>query len=156
MIASPYAGAGGEWYAVATITTSTSPSVIPIDTEVHSVGGVAVADIVTNNEVEIKKSGYYNLEYTACTDVSSGTNRSIARAYMQIDTGGGYGTVTASISYCYARTTTGGEGTMTRKIRRWFNAGDKLRLRIDRQSGSSTIISIATGCGFSLTYIDDH
>ncbi len=156
MSLSPFIGAGGEWHSLATVSSTGSAATIPLDTEDELSGGVASADLVTNNDVTILVSGVYLIVACYGFDVSSGTSRSIGRGFMEIDTGGGFATMLATLTHQYNRTLAAGEDTSTRSSRRYLNKGDVLRMRMQRIAGSNTVTTVATGCGLCLTFLSDR
>lgn len=81
--------------------------------------------------------------------VSSGTNRSQSKSWIEIDTGSGYELVAGSESYGYNRTSTGGYSTIamctTVHLDKTITIPVKFRIRAKRISGSNTLNTVAVG-----------
>ena len=90
------------------------------------------------------------ISYSCSTDVSSGTARSSSYSWLEIDTGGGYAEIAGTRGFMYNRITSAGENTASKTITRQINAGDKIRMRAARLSGTDTIITKALGSNLTV------
>lgn len=155
MSLSPFIGAGGEWHNLANVSSTGSAITIAIDTEDESSGGVIAADL-GNFDFEFLVSGCYSITATYGFDVTFGTSRSIGRGFLEIDTGSGFAAMLATLTNQYNRTLAAGEGSGSRTTRRYFNKGDKIRMRLQRIAGSSTVSTNATANGLTITFLSDR
>jgi len=122
-----------DWYGGQQITAT--PITLDFDgprysnTKFTNVGG----------ELEFLEDGPYLVLSRATASITSGTNRSETRMWLEKDVGSGWETVWGSEAFLYHRTLAAGKATATSLVT--FNAviGDKIRIRLERTAGSSTI-----------------
>lgn len=122
---------------------STSWTDVPFGTErkktaafAHSVGG---------SEVTIGRAGTYVILARATTTITAGTARTDSSIRLVIDTGSGYVAVPGTTAIMYNRTLNLGETTGVCFVALDINAGDKIKLQVKRDSGSSTLQLLAGG-----------
>lgn len=147
-----FLGAGGTWSATAA-ASFTSATTVPLDTEVEASGGVVRPDLITNHDLEILVPGRYMLVADWNADNDASTARSVARGFLELDTGGGFSTLAHTSAYFYCRTSAQGEGggSRTRTLR--LKRGDKIRSQIQLHAGSATLVTLATGCSITAVYL---
>lgn len=90
-------------------------------------------------ELEFLTAGPYLVLARVTASITSGTSRSESHMVLEEDTGAGWTTVWGSEAFIYHRTKNEGKGTAASMISYNANAGDKIRIRLDRTGGTSTI-----------------
>ena len=88
------------------------------------------------------------ISYRVSTSISSGSNRSISSAWIEVDTGSGFAEIDGTRVFMYNRSAGSGENTGTANFVYLINAGDVFRIRVERISGSDTITTVADGSEF--------
>jgi len=88
-------------------------------------------------------------------NVSSGNSRSMSKAWIEVDTGGGYTAIPGVDGYMYNRTAGNGWGTVllmtTYQINKIENGTRKFRIRTQRAAGTNTIVTLANASNFVCT-----
>jgi hypothetical protein len=131
-------------------TNVTSVDTVILDTE--RINTASSIFTLSTNTVEINADITASVIYRVSTDVSTGTNRSLTTAWLEIDTGAGFSEVAGSRVYMYNRQATAGGNTGTAALILSLNTGDILRIRCQRIQGTDTTVTIANGS--SLTIVD--
>ncbi len=90
---------------------------------------------VGSTEIEIKKNGWYKIQYEVSLKVSNGSSRTASRSYIVVNGSEVYG----SESYGYHRNSSQGYDTSSAKVPVYLNAGDKVKIQSVRKSGSATL-----------------
>jgi len=90
-------------------------------------------------ELEFLSAGSFLVLSRATASITSGTNRSETHMFLEKDVGAGWEIIWGSEAFIYHRIINRGKGTATSLIT--FNAvvGDKIRIRLERTGGTSTI-----------------
>jgi hypothetical protein len=126
-----------------------------------------VTTCIFNNEKKNTDTGLYTLNTTtgevtfnrtaeilANSNISSNVNsnsRTSVITYMEIDTGSGYTKQDGSEGYSYHRQTSNGHGTATSQSTATVNAGDKLRVQMQRIIGDTSFPLLPNGCSLVIT-----
>lgn len=79
------------------------------------------------------------------TDINSGSARSTSRFTVQLNTGSGYNEIAGMRGFMYNRTSGNGAATGSSQGVFSFNSGDKIRILVQRNTGSDTITTLANG-----------
>ena len=101
-------------------------------------------------EVTIVDTSTYLVQVSVTNQALSGTSRSESEFDVQIDTGAGYASVPGSDKYIYHRQSSQGKGTASAQFIWVATAGDKIKVRAQRTSGTTTISTLGDGCQFTL------
>jgi len=91
------------------------------------------------NELTVNVGGTYAVAFTVSLDSSVGGNRSVGRIWLELNSV----EVDGSRGFTYNRNTTEGDNTASGFVILTLTAADVLRLRFTRDSGASTLITIA-------------
>ncbi len=102
----------------------------------------------SSGELEFITANQCWVSYRVSADDTS-NSRSVTRCFMEIDTGSGFSEVAGSRTYLYNRTTTAGENSAHAMMLIDADAGDKVRVRASRETGSNNI-TIADGSSLSI------
>jgi hypothetical protein len=134
-----------------TVTTtgfSTSAATVLLDqTRINSAPSLFS---FVNSELTVNSSINALISYRVSTEISSGSARSTSFAWIELDTGSGFAEVEGSRAFMYNRTLDSSANTGSSNILLNLNAGDKIRLRVQRQDGSDTLNTIIQGCNLSV------
>ncbi len=95
----------------------------------------------SNDQVNVFIAGLYLCIYSVSVDVSSGTNRSVSRSRLLLN--GTEPTEQVTRAYGYNRNTTDGKATLQNTCLINLEAGDTLEIEVTRESGASTLTTIA-------------
>ena len=118
-----------------------------LDTDIMDKGGIAHLE---TGEVVFDKAGIFNINVSYGADITS-NNRSTSRAFLQLDTGSGFGDVTTIVLFGYHRQTNDGEGTSSQTTPLEIAAGDRLKLQVIRNSGTGATETIPNACALNIT-----
>lgn len=122
-----------DWYGGQQITAT--PITLDFDGPRYPNANFANA----GGELEFLTAGPYLVLARVTASITSGTSRSESHMVLEEDTGAGWTTVWGSEAFIYHRNASQGKGTAASMISYNANAGDKIRIRLDRTGGSSTI-----------------
>ena len=136
-----YDNTGGQTFTTGTITVN-------LDTTRLDSGDGAFT--LASDEVTINKEGTYVITYRVSLEVVGSNTRSGGRAWLEIDTGGGFSEVDGSRAYTYNRQQGDSENTAVAMVILDLNVGDELRVRAARQHGSGTLSTIADSSSLSI------
>lgn len=156
----------------ASSTTPTPPSIPPFNDTFQAydtVGGLVLTgsfQTINFNSVDISDSSYtyssgeltfdeaglYEIESDITTDITTGVSRSESEIRLQEDTGSGWVDVPV-FRKIYNRTDGQGATTASINIKRRFQVGDKIRVVVRRESGTSTVETMADGSSLSASYV---
>ncbi len=103
-----------------------------------------------SSEVIIEEDGWYEITYHLSTDVDDGTSRSGSTAKIEINIGGFWGDLPGTLTYMYNRNEAVGGTSASATIWHEFSTGDKIRLLIRQDSGSSTVSTLQDSVGLSV------
>ncbi|WP_457559028.1 hypothetical protein [Candidatus Harpocratesius sp.] len=103
-----------------------------------------------SSEVTIEEDGWYEITYHLSTDVDSGTSRSGSTAKIEINIGGLWGDLPGTLTYMYNRNDAVGGTSSSATIWHEFSTGDKIRLLVRQDSGSSTVSTLPDSVGLSV------
>jgi len=144
----------------ATGGTSTTSSVtwtdIPFDTEVFETSDFTHA--ANSAEVTINTAGIYLVSYYVDCKATTTVKDTAFDAHITIDTGGGYGSLSAS----HSTGSTRGDGDMTTKpigtaslvMLVEFGSGDKIKIQIKKSDAAAATMQTEVGsCGLIITSI---
>lgn len=92
-----------------------------------------------NGELEFLEAGPYLILARATVSITDGTSRSTSQMVLEEDTGSGWTTVWGTEAFMYHRTLTDGKDTGTSLLTYNAAVGDKIRIRLTRVHGSSTL-----------------
>lgn len=134
-----YDNAGGQTFTTGTITVN-------IDTVRENTGFSLASDVVT-----VINSGLYIIAFRVSTEISSGSARSTSKAWLELDTGGGFSEVDGSRGFMYNRNSTAGDNSCSITVVLDLSAGDQLRIRANRIAGGAALITQADGSGITIT-----
>lgn len=101
-------------------------------------------------ELTIPQTATYNVTVRVTTHITSGTSRSDCKIRLMKDTGSGYTEIPGSLAYTYNRTDNLGTDTANVTILDDLDAGDKIKLQVAQDSGSSTIQLLANGSSLTV------
>ncbi len=102
---------------------------------------------LSSYSVTVKNAGYYLINYSASTYVTSSTsNRTTSKAALHINNNWTAGTS----GWMYNRMQTYGHNSCSRTMIFLLNANDVIDIRVIRQSGTDTIGTISHGCGLTI------
>lgn len=102
-------------------------------------------------EITVLKTSRYNLDFGIAVEQSTGNSRSYWVAIVQRDTGSGYAVIPGLVvTPVYSRNDEQGDGTASRSRVLDLNAGDKIKIVVQRLSGGATLSSIAGASSISL------
>ncbi len=131
-----YDNTGGQTFTNTTVTLN-------LDTVRKNVGGFSLA----SDEVTVVSG-----TYSVFAKVSVGSNgRATAEAWIELDTGSGYFEVDGTRGIMYCRDQSSGENTCTIPAVLDLSDDDKLRIRMIRTTGSTTITTRADAGGLVIT-----
>lgn len=106
----------------------------------------------SSGELTLDEDGLYEIEVDVTTDITSGTSRSESEVRLQENLGSGWVDVPA-FRKIYNRTDGQGATTASINVKRNYSSGDQLRVVVRRESGVSTIETLADGSSFSVMFI---
>jgi len=106
----------------------------------------------SSGEITFGTSGYYEVSYSVSMDVNVG-GRKTSRSRLSLDNGSGYNEIPRSGSFGYHRSTTQGQGSISKTIRQQFLVGDKIKLQISRATGGGSLITIAGDSNITINKI---
>jgi hypothetical protein len=133
------------------ITTSTNSSTdVNVQWDVSKNTGALFTFSPTSAVVEINQDGYYFISYNISIDITSGNSRTSGRTRLYLDTGSGYSIVPGLTSYSYHRNSSEGEDTASKSSILQLSDGDKINVRIARESGSATLVTITGASNFTI------
>ncbi len=135
-----YDNTGGQTFTTGTITVN-------LDTTRTDSGDGAFT--LASDEVTINKDGTYVISYRFGNNVTSNT-RCGAKAWLEIDTGSGFSEIDGSLTYTYNRGVSYGENTAMAMVVLDVDAGDKVRMRADREHGSGTMTTLVDASSLSI------
>jgi len=135
-----YDNTGGQTFTTGTITVN-------LDTTRTDSGDGAFT--LASDEVTINKDGTYVISYRFGNNVTSNT-RCGAKAWLEIDTGSGFSEIDGSLTYTYNRGVSYGENTAMAMVVLDVDAGDKVRMRADREHGSGTMETLVDASSLSI------
>ena len=136
-----YDNTGGQTFTTGTITVN-------LDTTRLDSGDGAFT--LASDVVTINKDATYVITYRVSVEVVGSNNRSGGRAWLEIDTGGGFSEVDGSRAYTYNRQQGDSENTAVAMVILDLNVGDELRVRAARQHGTATLSTIADSSSLSI------
>ena len=139
-----------------TTTTTVSPTTyadVEWDTEVIKHDMYTHSTSTDPEEITIDIDCTLMIDCDFAFDFISGSSRATSAMKLQVDTGSGYADIPNTVDYAYHRTANDGENGLHVSIAYSFSAGDKLKVQVKRNSGSSVITSIADGCRLRLMRI---
>ena len=90
-------------------------------------------------ELEFLEAGPHLILARATASITSGSSRSESHMVLEENLGSGWQTIWGSEAFIYHRNSNQGKGTATSLITFNANVGDKLRIRLNRSGGTSTI-----------------
>jgi hypothetical protein len=108
----------------------------------------------TTGILTIQRDGLYKIGYDVSLDMTAGGVRSNGRAFLEVNTGGGYAEESGFRGFSYHRSVGVGEDSMHGALQLSLSDGDLLRIRAIRHSSSDTLETIADGSRFLAEYID--
>jgi len=126
--------------------TTTGTMTVNLDNERKNTGQFSL----TNDEVTIGTGGTFIVIMRVSTDIQSGTSRTSSKCWLERNTGSGYTEVPGSCGYMYNRTLNNAEDSATVSLILDLNSDDKLRVRLSRITGSSTLSTISNGSSLTL------
>ena len=135
-----YDNTGGQTFTTGTITVN-------LDTTRTDSGDGAFT--LASDEVTINKDGNYVISYRFGNNVTSNT-RCGAKAWLEIDTGSGFSEIDGSLTYTYNRGVSYGENTAMAMVVLDVDAGDKVRMRADREHGTGTMTTLVDASSLSI------
>ena len=100
---------------------------------------------VASGEVTINSNINLGIYFRASADTLS-NSRTESRAWLEIDSGSGFAEVDGTSIWLYHRQISQGKNTGSGYIAYNASSGDKVRLRIERSSGSGNLEYVAEGC----------
>lgn len=100
-------------------------------------------------EVTVSEADKYIITARVTTAMTSGS-RSQSQLRIMLDTGSGFNEVPGTLARMYNRTTAQGEATGTVVIATTLSAGDKLKVQVQRVSGSAALNLLADGSSLTV------
>lgn len=123
------------------------------DNEALQSAGAAFTLNTTTGVVTINKTSIFKVDYRVTADTADGARRT-TESLIEVDTGSGFAEISASLgssrAYTYNRNNASGENTASAQAILSLNAGDELRIRIRRSSGSGIIDTVPSGTSISI------
>lgn len=104
--------------------------------------------------VTILESANYLVYGWVSTGLFGGSARTSSRMRLQLDTGGGFVTLSGTSGSMYNRLTGNGWNSCSCMIVRRLNAGDIIKMQAARHVGTSVVITLGSGSGLSLARLD--
>jgi len=104
---------------------------------------------ISGPEITFNTNGWYCVDYTTSIDINSG-GRKTSRSRLVLDTGSGYSEIIRSGVYAYHRSGVQGQDSASKKIRQFFNSGDKIKTQISRFTGGGTLVTIANDSNITI------
>ena len=104
--------------------------------------------------VTFLESANYLVYGWVSTGVFAGSARSSSRMRLQLNTGGGFVTLSGTSASMYNRLAGNGWNSCSCMIVRRFNAGDIIKVQVARHTGTDVIITLGNGAGLSLARLD--
>jgi hypothetical protein len=106
----------------------------------------------SSGEIQIESDGIYLINVKVTTNSTSGT-RSIARSFIEVNTGSGFTKVDGSDLYNYNRISSAGEQTSSHLGTYSISKGTLIRIRSEIESGSG-IQTVTDSCQLSILPVD--
>ena len=98
-----------------------------------------------NSEVTVLNPDLYIIDLSVSLGTVSGTSRTTARSYLEMDTGGGFILVPGSDIYTYHRQSNAGNTSGSAHLALSIPAGAKFRIRSVRTAGTGPVQSLSNG-----------
>jgi hypothetical protein len=130
-------------------------SAIIVDFDIARQNSDATIFSNSSGEITVNDTGVYKIEYSVVIGVTSGTDRS--EGLVQLErrpSGGSYAIVDGTASFTYNRQTFQDSTTASISILQSVVSGDSYRVRVSRNSGSSTLIVRSSQARFNFLKID--
>jgi len=131
-VISVYDNAGAQTFTTGTILLNMDVVHLNTDSDIYT---------LTSDEIDVARSDAYLVMYSVSTEVSTGTSRSAAKCWIEIDSVEKDGTR----CWMYNRTAVGGENSCAKTIAIDITAGENVRVRCNRVEGTSTVGTLADG-----------
>jgi len=120
---------------------------VTLDHVVKSYGGIAHLD---SGEIVFDKAGIFILLVSVGIDVLSGSSRSIANSFVQLDTGSGFTDIPDILLLTYNRMGGSGINGDSAHIPIEVSAGDKIKIQSVRENGSDTLQTVFPSCAITI------
>lgn len=137
----------GDFYDNSGNQTFTGDIILNIDTTRKNTGEFTLS----NNEITVNNSNTYLIIFRVSTDIFSGNNRTTSSAWLEIDSGSGFSEVDGSRGYMYNHGINDGLNTCTVQLIQDITSGYKFRVKVTRETGTSTVGTIVDGSGITFT-----
>lgn len=129
-------------------TAAGTPITVNFNTQraISDPGAFTLGSGLTAGEITANITDLYKISYRISTSISSGSVRSTCRSNLEIDTGGGFVSVPGSFAFYYNRNTQPGQNTANTTVLLNLNAGDIIRVRIERNDtggGTASLVTVA-------------
>lgn len=134
-----YDNTGGQTFTTGTVTLNLSERINSGQFTLAS-DEITIDSDITNVLVTIGVS----------TEINSGSARSTSRFFLEVDTGSGFAEIAGTRGYMYNRTAGNAAATGHTNAVLSFNAGDIIRIRVERYTGGDTITTIGNGSAISI------
>jgi len=110
------------------------------------------ANFIVNNNIEliIPQTATYNINSRVTTNIVSGSSRSDCKIRLMRNSGYGYQEVPGTLAYIYNRTRTCGVGSTSINTLLKLNSGDKVKVQVVKEVGTSVISTLSNGSSFSI------
>lgn len=138
-----YDNTGGDTFTGTAITVNLDTVRKNTDSSLYS---------LASDEVTIASTGVYLVNFRIGTDGQTGTARSIARGWIELDPAtGSFAEIDGTRVYMYCRQVDRGEGTGSASLVLDVTAANsKLRLRVIREAGADTLQTITDGSNLTI------
>ena len=99
------------------------------------------------------RTGVFLINLSVSVDISNGSDRTIARAFLQRDTGSGLGylDVNGTRMFIYCRQQEEGENTASTSTILNVSSGDQFRVQVIPHAGNDTLQTIAQACSLTIS-----
>lgn len=132
-------------------TSVVAGAAVPLSVERQKTSDFTHSTSTSNSEVTIAVAGQYIVHAEVTTDVTSGSSRSDSSMWLELDTGSGFAEVEGTRGEMYNRQATQGASSASCTAILNLDAGDKLRIYCQRNSGSNTVVLHADGSRLIIT-----
>lgn len=110
--------------------------------------GSAFTHTANSSELTVNREGYYKFVYMLSFDVTGGAPDSEIQSYISLKpSGGSFAPVSGSYSWISTGfSITASRNSTSKTIILWLDAGDSIKVNVERTAGNGTVSTLPEGC----------